>query len=371
MMSQRIRMLEYNSIQYFLIRSCFVGVAVNNVLHLARQDSWISYLIAFAVGFLPLLIYLYIINKYPNHSIFDISVHIFGKVVGEIINVIFFLFFAGYCILKLWNLSSFVGSQYLYRTPTYFITIMFLIVILYALNKGLRVIARTCLILFYLSIFLYVFSAVGLFGQIHYDNVLPIFEHGIGPVLKGVNQAVSYNVLPLFLLMIVPKERVADKKHFNRNVIIFYMVTMLMLFIIIFTVQNVFGIHFALLYQYPEYHILKMVTVVGFIERVEVVLSFQWVLDMLLALIFAFYLVTEYIYRLFKIQNKKVQSGITFLVCFVSFIASLYVLQSNTQGNELYLHYMPPIRYIVLLGIPIMMVVISKFKKNQDNNSGI
>lgn len=367
MMSQKIRMMEYNAIQYFLIRSYFVGIAVHNILNIARQDSWMCYLIAIVVGFLPFLLYLYLMNKYPDLNLFDISIQIFGKKWGKIVNVVLFLFVCSYCVLNLWNFTNFVGSQYLYRTPTYFISFVFLIVVFYALNKGIKTFAHACLILFYLSVFLYTFSATGLLGQIHFDNVLPMFEHGASPIFNGVYQIVSYHVLPLFLLTIIPKNNVISKKSFNRRIILFYFITLLMLFIVIFTIQTVFGIHIALLYQYPAFQILKRITVVGFIERMESIFAFQWVLDMLMTLIFTFYVAIQYIYRVFKVQNGKMENGIVIGFCAVCLIISELILPSNTHGNYFFMHYFPHVMSVVLLGIPLLMVIVSRYKKRKEN----
>lgn len=370
-MKQKIRMMEYNAIQYFLIRSCFVGIAAHNVLNIARQDSWMCFLMAIVVGFIPLFLYLYLMNKHPDLNLFDMSIHIFGKRWGKIINFVFFLFVCSYCVLELWNFSNFVVSQYLYRTPTYFISFVFLIVVFYALNKGFKTFSQTCLILFYLSVFLYTFSAVGLLGQVQYDNVLPSFEYGVSPIVNGVYQVVSCNVFPLFLLTIIPKNQIIGKQSFQKRMIIFYLITLFMLFIVVFTIQTVFGIHMALLYQYPEFQILKRVTIVGFLERMESVFSFQWVLDMLMTLVFTFYVAIEYIYRVFEVRDMKLKNGIIILFCLACLIISEFILPSHTHGDYFFIHYFPHLLSIGLFLIPLMMVVVIWFRKRKNKYSSM
>ena len=51
----------------------------------------------------------------------------------------------------------------------------------------------------------------------------------------------------------------------------------LCVFAIPFLVMSVFGVELATLYQYPEFQILRRVSLGGFIERVESTLSIQWI----------------------------------------------------------------------------------------------
>ena len=59
---KKITNLEFGSIIYFIIRAYFVGVSLNALLFISKQDNWISILFGIIIGIIPLLLYIYIFN---------------------------------------------------------------------------------------------------------------------------------------------------------------------------------------------------------------------------------------------------------------------------------------------------------------------
>ena len=59
---KKLRMIEICCLYYFIIRASFLGVTSSNIIHLARQDSWISIIVGTILGLIPLSIFLYVKN---------------------------------------------------------------------------------------------------------------------------------------------------------------------------------------------------------------------------------------------------------------------------------------------------------------------
>ena len=62
----KITRLEYNSLVWFLIRGCFIGVTLNNIIYISAADSVIAIILAILIGFIPLFAYFYIRNYEPK-----------------------------------------------------------------------------------------------------------------------------------------------------------------------------------------------------------------------------------------------------------------------------------------------------------------
>ena len=143
---------------YFIIFGSFSGTVCNLILNLSHEDSFIISLINMFIGFIPVLLFIYIHSKFKDQNIFEIIEYLFGKVIGKIINFILILFSSTYLYIFFFNLISFVSSEYLYKTPNIFVLILFLIPTLILISKDLKVILRSGTIIFIFSFLLFLIS---------------------------------------------------------------------------------------------------------------------------------------------------------------------------------------------------------------------
>src|SRR5699024_3070133 len=60
----------------------------------ARQDAWLSILIAFVYTIIVAWVMFIILNQYKNADIFGIQIDIFGKWIGKLFGTIYIVFFA-------------------------------------------------------------------------------------------------------------------------------------------------------------------------------------------------------------------------------------------------------------------------------------
>lgn len=341
----------------FLTLSCFLGIGAESCLLIAGNDYWIVPIIGTIIGFPLILIYLYIFNS--NMNINTLNHHIFGNKIGTFINTLLLLFIISLNIIIFWNLTSFVASQYLYDTPSWFITIIFIIPSIYMISKGPRIILRTTFIFFYIYVILFIFSALGLATQLKLNNIMPILQNGITPVFKAIINYVSYMITPIFLILIIPKKEI-DDKNLNKKIIITYFISNAIIFLICFFTISVFGIELTKLYQYPSYHILKRVFVGGFIERMENTLSIQWIITLLIPAIFGFYYISKSL-----IDNFKINKYITYVIIVILMFLSEYIFRNNTVGENFLIYIYPIFILIFLIIIPIIIAIRLKSKKNQ------
>ena len=361
MKSKKLHLFEYNCISYFLIRCAFVGICLNNLLIISKQDSWLAVIFAFILGFIPLGIFYLIISHNPKENINDFIKNSLGNILGSIVNIAIIIFVFLFTSLLLWNLINFIGSQYLYKTPNLAISITFALAIYYITSKSINVIGRCSIILFYISIFLFVFSGLGLMFNLDISNIKPTLEYGLTPILGGSLNYISYNVLPLFLITIIPKgELNENNKKFIKNSIAFYFLATLSLFIVTFFLLSIYGIEYARILQYPSYHILKRLTILGFIQRVESIMSIQWILDLFVVIVMGLYFVKTSIRQTFKFKDYKF---ISFILVVILVTTTNYLFKNNTIGNKIIMNIFPFFNYLFFLIIPTIVLVFRKLKE--------
>lgn len=368
MNKKKLRPLELCCLYYFIMRASFLGMTSSNLLHLAAQDSWLSILLGTILGLIPLFLFLYIINKYPNDTIFSLTKKLFGSKIGRIINIILTIGVIMSVIVTFYTLIGFISSQYLNKTPSLAIAIMFFLAITYILTKGITVVARTHVILLYFGIILFFLACIGLLNEIKIENIKPILESGWMPVLKGGMSYVTFNVLPLFVLTTIPKNYVFDTKHYNRNILITYILSSTTLLITIFYIISVFGPYLALLYQYPEYHLLKLATLGGFVSRLEGIISLHWLFDLFAFIVMGLYFFLQFLKDDWKLPDKYSNTVIYIIPIFIIFIVE-HIFKNNTIANLITLKISPWISFLFFFVLPMIIVIYSMFKKKNETRS--
>ena len=366
-MRKQISNIQFDSFIYFIMHSCFVGISINNLFFISKQNTPISILFAIIIGLIPIYIFLYIMNYKPNLSIIELNQELFGRKIALIINLLLLTFVLSLAVIIFYNLCNFINSQYLYRTPVVLIGIIFAIGIWYMLSKGLPTFARVIMILLYIDLFLYLLSFIGLVGQIDIDNLRPFADEGLKPIMTGSLHYMIYNILPIFLLTIIPKEQMKQDRHFNQHVIGAYLITNLMLFIIAFCTLSILGIELCQLYQYAEFHILKRVSILGFITRVENTLSLQWIFYMLITCAIAVYFLANGIKRIWHPHDNKSEKIIYTILLGIIFILSEFIFPTNTDAYHFLSKIYPFFIFFFFFMLPLgIMLKIFYTEKKKD-----
>ncbi len=351
----KITRLEYNSLVWFLIRGCFIGVTLNNIIYISSVDSALAIILAILIGFIALFTYFYIRKFMTNTSIVEKNKLLFGK-FGIIFNIIWGLFALGFAIIILSDLTHFVSSQFLYYTSPIVITIVFMVLTIYALTKGIKTISKTSLILFFFVAIITLLIVIGLITNIDISNFKPILYNGLTPVIKSVIIVLAYNVFPIFFLLIIPQNTV-HKDNTKLNVI-FYLISMLSILSVCFMTISIFGINLSLLFEYPGFHLLRQVNIGEFVDRIEIFLSIEWIISMLIMLIFCLYFFNEVIKKTFK-YNKKwhlplLITEATVLIILQLFIIDNFLLSSVKEHNIFF--YAMVLIFIILIIITVIKI---------------
>lgn len=363
-MNKKITVLEMCSLTWQLMLSSGIGITSYIAFFSVKQDAWIAIIVSGIIGLIPLYIYLYLMNYKKDLNFFSLNEYLFGKTIGKIINTIIALVVSLCVIIYFFNLTNFINSQYLNKTNNLLIIAILIIPVIYLLLQDLKIIGRTTFILFLFSITLLFFSIIGFIGQIDLNNIKPIMENSITSIFITASKLICYIVFQLILLLSVPKNNIINNKNFDKSIVKTYFFVYIIATIVIFIIVSVLGSNLALIYQYSEFHVLKRISIGGFIERVESTLSLRWIFYMFTIIVFGLYFIKNYISVTFNIKNE---SKIKFIITFVSIImllSSNWVFKNNTEGNYVLLNVLPIILYSTIFLIIIIMLIKAKTKKN-------
>ena len=182
-----------------------------------------------------------------------------------------------------------------------------------------------------------------LISKFEIGNLAPLLEYN---PMKGILPYISYNVLPLFLILIFPN------KYVKKSMIYGYIAASISITIVMLFLIAVLGIELVTIFQYPEFHILKLVFE-GFITyRLENMLAIQWIFD-----IFIFTSIG------LKFCNETINLKKTYIIPIILIILNIYLFSNNTLANVYITYFIPYIIPIFLLGIPFIIWCKIQYKK--------
>lgn len=350
---KKISSLEYNTLIWFLTRATFIEITVSLLLTKAHQDSWISIILGIILGLIPFGIYTFLQNKYPNQNIISINKEKLGK-LGTLFNLITIAGTLMFVICSFWIVVNFIDSQFLYKTSKLSIILILIIPVIYAINKDFHIFSKVSLIMFYIAIIFILIILIGLAGNINIDNLKPILNNSSYNILYGTFYFIGFNILPLFLLTIIPKNNI--NHYSNKKNLIFYFISTLSLLNVMFLTISIFGIHLSQLYKYPSFHLLKRVSVLDVIDRVESILSLEWFLALFVQIVMILYFIKEAIKEIFKTKEKTNNIIISIVCILISFIT--YII-FTTAGTELsyFKNILIYILYLIFFILPLITFI--------------
>ncbi len=348
---KKITSMEYNSLIWFLIRAGYIGITISNLISISKRDSWISVLIALVLGFIPLAIFAYLRNYDENKNICELNEYLFGK-FGKVLNIVLALGAIIIAQLAFHDIVHFINTQFLYRTSPILIAAVFIIPIIYGVLKGINAISRTSLLLFYIVVAAVIFITISVFSGVDFNNLKPILFTDKMSILHGSLIVVAYNVLPLFFLLIIPKSALTN--YSKKKSMIFYIIAILTLADAAFLTVGTFGIELSMLYEYPEFHLLKKVEIGDFVDRVESLLSVEWLIALFILIMVALYYVSKTMAHTFKFQEKTNKIFII-VICLLLLIINPFILVTNGSMNELFKVPMLYVMFFFFFVIPIII----------------
>ena len=305
MIKKKISNLELATLTYFIIRSFLVGVTFNSLISSMKQNSWMTPLICIIPGIIYILATIFIMNYRPNLNINEKLDKLFPKTISHFFIIIISIILLFACTLNFLNLNNFIQSQFLSRTPILIISIILSIAALYVVFKGLNTISRTSNILFYISIIFFFTTIFGLISKSRIFNIMPLFNIKTNNYLEGINTFYAFHICPIFILTIIPKNKLQNGK-IKKVVIWAFLIAIISISLSIFITIAAFGYKLALLYEYPLFHILKHISITGFAARIESILVMQLIFDFFICHTLLIYFISTNIKHLTRTKSNNI-----------------------------------------------------------------
>lgn len=281
MNNDKIYNLEFGFLSIFLYKAFILLNGFNIIINITLNDSIISYIIGLIISIFLIKVFISLFNKLPSLNIFEKVTYLFGKfsVVIKAILIISVSVFSSYLI---YISSLFIRSSLLIDVDILPISILLFTTAIYLGSKGITSITRTSIISFFIFVIFEVITILFVIPNINSLKILPLFATSTSKIFIS---SIIYSVMsftPIFLLLVIPKSMI--KNPSTKSIKIFSLISNIYLVFNIILVLSVIDVHLAKIIDYPELSAISKISVLGFFDRMEDVLSFKFLLDVFITL---------------------------------------------------------------------------------------
>ena len=357
----RIQGFGVSSFVYPLMISCFLGMGTNIIYNLAKVDSYISVIIGSIIGIIPLMLIIYIIKNSNGDDIVDLNLKLFGAKIGTVFNILLNIFAILFASLILYNITIFLDVEYIPDTNPLYVKIIVLMPIIYAISKNIAVISRLSQMVLIVGFILFILSVLGLVGGMKIENLQPFLSNGLtNPIKAGFLYAV-FAVLPLFFLVVIPRKYEEKGQNTIRRIVIMYIIMNVIIFSMFFITTAVLGYGMISVFKHPEYMVLKGISILSVIERIESTLALQFLFSMTMSIVVLLYLVVRSCRKIFP--SLKAQQIIPYILGLVTLLISYYMFPNSMSASYFVENYVPYILTAVILSM-VLILSITIFIRN-------
>ncbi|MFD1445805.1 GerAB/ArcD/ProY family transporter [Oceanobacillus profundus] len=329
----------------------------------AGRDAWLAILISTALGIMLILMYIALMKMNPSLTVVEWFPAQLGKWIGMPIAWLYpllFLYVAGRILA---DVKSIIPVTILPQTPSWFIVLSLLLVVLYGVSSGIEVIARLTeyllpmvLIIFMIEVILLFFSDV-----VNINYILPVVGQGWGKIWTavwptGITQTFAET---LTLAMIWPLVKETEKVM--KVTIIAAIVSGITIAILSLMQSLVFAESILERTLFPVYTLMQQISIADFLDNLDAIVSLVMVLTAFAKLTLYFFAAVRSMQLLLNLSSSR------YLILPVAIITYMLGMTMSTNLSEhIYvgIHIFPLHLWVpLLIVLPFLLLVVTVIRR--------
>ncbi len=329
------------------------------IASISKQDSWIAVLLTPVIGIPILWIYCFLGSKYPNKTFIGIMREVLGKWIGSIISAgyVFLCIMTSYCIP--WYIGNFLTTEAMSKTPVYIINLIFVFVIVIGVLYGLETIARASEVFIFVSSFLFIVSMLFVLPNAKFENLQPVLENGIIPILKSAVFLICYLTFPVVSIMMIYPINTNNTVEARKSILKGYIWSCFLFFIAMFMSILVLGSKITSVVQYPTYLLAKEINVDIVFTRMEFIIAGVWITTEFMVNIIFFYSGIAGLCELLGLKNYRM---LVIPLGLIVSIVSEFVYKDTIYQGKFNAFGWAPYGMTYGLIIPVLLIIVWKVK---------
>ena len=270
----------------------------------AKQDAWISVIIAISWAIILLLMYSRILSLYPGKDLFDILQIVMGKFIGKILSIvmIWFAFHLGTLVIR--NLSEFTNILVFADTPVVVPMFFFTMLIIWSIKEGIEVLGRWSEFFIWVVIIISFIIAILSISEMDISRLKPILNDGVTPLLKGAFSSFSFPFGETVVFTMV-FSNVSKVKNFKKTFIIGLLIGGGIIFLATLRNLLVLGSETISRMYFPTTMVISLINLGSVFERLEITVVIAYLVCVFVKVSICVFAVCNGISKVFGFNDYK------------------------------------------------------------------
>lgn len=252
-------------------------------------------------------------------------------------------------------------TEIMLETPIQAIHLFILIVLVICTRLGLETLARASELFFPWILVLFSVLVIFLLPRIEFEFIQPVMEAGFKPVIRGSLTSAAFPFMEVVgFLMILPA--IQEEQKMGKSFMLGAVLGGIVLAIVIALTILVLGGDITARQVYPSYSLAKQVNIGRFLQRIEAVLAFLWIMTTFLKLTLNFYVLLKGTAQLFRLKNGNMMSWPFGMLLFFS---SILVAPNIAVYNEVLAKYWPFYDFTFAVLLPLLLLAVYAVRKKK------
>src|SRR5690625_1843888 len=351
----------------FILIHSQIGIGIitmpNEVFMKAKVDGWISVLLAGIIIQIIILIFGFLMARFPSQQLYNIMQSLLGKWLGKLFILFYTIYFICLAGIFFAKFAVIIKSWMMPLTPKWILILLIMALAIYAAIERLQIIARFFIISF-IVIVIFIIASTYTLKDANLIYVLPIAGSGLTPILKGIPTTLYSFQGFEYLLLIFPivnsnrKGIIKTATIANLFVTLFYTYTVLLSLLF-------FSPNELKLIPEPNLYLFKSLNF-EIIERPDLIFTSIWIVIVVTTLIMIFYVSSLGLTVFINANHRKIS---VFIVAGISFFLAMTIIGEYQISSVAKIFN--PFIFLFAIGLPILFTIIAitfKKKEQKDNN---
>ncbi|GLX67811.1 GerAB/ArcD/ProY family transporter [Paenibacillus glycanilyticus] len=333
------------------------------MISIAKQDAWISGVIALVAGMAMALGTAFICKANKGQLFVSWMESSFGKPVGIAIGLLLGIYyFNSFCIIVR-SFTNFVSDIVLDQTPLYMLAGIMVAVTAFTVMQGIEALARSAFVVLILILVVVPLSVFVLYTDIDFKRLLPLFDESAARMMIASLPPVALLSEVSVLLLLTPymKKPAAGLQAGLVGTVL----GALQLLLVLLLGLTIFGQQLVPMMSYTFVNIMAIVEVGEFLERIEVFTVSVWFLTMYIKMsVFLFASVHCLVHSLRLRSERHMVFGLSVL----AIVTSLTEWPRNMGGGFIFAVVNIPLLFIGNIVLPLLIalgLLITRGKRNK------
>ncbi|MBP3965803.1 GerAB/ArcD/ProY family transporter [Paenibacillus lignilyticus] len=348
---------------FWLIATMQAGMTIlltiNPALVTAKQDAWLSMVIASVFGVFIAFVSARLSQLYPGKTFVEYVLLIVGKWAGHVLIFLYFLYWYSVLAIILRQYAEFIAATILPRTPMVVTILGMLFVAIYVASAGIEVIAR-CSEVFGPFILLGIFVPLILSSKgFSWNHILPVYsDTGIKTIIQGSLPTTTFLGDCIILIMLFAF--VSKPKSGTKPAMLGVGTAGFLTCVSTFLLVAVIGYGAGAGLTYPFFNLIRYMTYFDFLQNLDSLVVAIWIISVFLKVSLYFFVSTYGTAQWLGVKKwKRLMWGVAPFVLLLAFIPRDFIESSVYFPQKIAIPYLLPVHCV---GVPLLLWGIAKLR---------